>query len=388
MKVLYITTMYPIPAFPQQGIFCHEQVKALKELGVDVTVVVPIPFYDRQVKVSCWEYEGVQVQYIRFFKIPGPGDFHKTGKALYRQLNRKLDLSQFDIYHADAALPSGQAAMYAAKKYKKPFVVHGHGLDMFLDGSYKDARNCQKVADACKQVYEKADGIIGVSRKVLEKVQARVDIAGKDFVVFNGVDAEKFCPVEKPDTQKVTFISIGNLIPLKGHDYTMRAVRALVDKGHTNICLKLLGRGYLEQELKDLAKELDIEQYVDFVGYVPYDDVRKALQKSDVFVLPSWYEAFGCVYLEAMACGLPAIGCLGNGIDEVIVHGQTGYLVENKSLDQLTDSMERLLNPITRQKIGKAAAEAVTENYLWKHSAQALVQVYRKYAERKGKDGV
>ena len=388
MKVLYITTMYPIPAFPQQGIFCHEQVKALKELGVNVTVVVPIPFYDRQVKVSRWEYEGVQVQYIRFFKVPGPGDFHKTGKALYRQLNRKLDLSRFDVYHADAALPSGQAAMYAAQKYKKPFLVHGHGLDMFLDRSYKDAKNCPMVVDACKQVYEKADGIVGVSRKVLDKVQARVDIADKDFVAFNGVDAEKFCPVEKASSEKVTFIAIGNLIPLKGHDYTLRAIKALVDKGHTNIRLQLLGRGYLEQELKDLAKELNIEQYVEFVGYVPYDDVRKKLQQSDVFVLPSWYEAFGCVYLEAMACGLPAIGCLGNGIDEVILHGQTGYLVENKSLEQLTDCMEKLLDKPTRQRIGKAAAEAVTDRYLWKHSAEALVQVYKICVEGGRKDGL
>ena len=215
-----------------------------------------------------------------------------------------------------------------------------------------------------------------------------MNISGKDFVAFNGVDAEKFSPVEKEPGEKVTFISIGNLIPLKGHDYTLRAIKALVDKGHTNICLKLLGRGYLEQELKDLAKELEIEQYVDFVGYVPYDDVRKTLQQSDVFVLPSWYEAFGCVYLEAMACGLPAIGCLGNGIDEVILHGQTGYLVENKSLDQLTDCMERLLDGTTRQRIGKAAAKAVKEQYLWKHSAKALVQAYKNCMERGGKDGL
>ncbi len=387
MKVLYITTMYPIPAYPQQGIFCHEQVKALKALGVDVTVVVPIPFYDRQVKVSRWEYEGVKVRYVRFFKIPGSGDFHKTGKALYRRL-RGLNLKQFDIFHADAALPSGQAAMLAAKKLGKPFLVHGHGLDMFLDGSYKDAKNCPQIAQACKQVYETADGIIGVSRKVLDMVQARLDISRRGYVAFNGVDAEKFYPAKKAPADKVTFISIGNLIALKGHDYTLRAMKALVEKGHTNICLKLLGRGPLEQELKDLAEELGIEPYVEFVGYVPYDDVRAKLQESDVFVLPSWYEAFGCVYLEAMACGLPAIGCRGNGIDEVIIHGQTGYLVENKSLEQLTNCMECLLDQATRQQIGKAAREAVTENYLWEHSAKSLLQVYQVYAERGDKDGL
>lgn len=383
MKVLYLTGMYPTPAFPQKGIFCHEQIKALKKQGIDVDVVVPVTFYDREKPPKVWEYEGVTIRYVRFFKVPGVRLFEKIGMFFYRALRFSgMDFRKYDVLHADAPLPAGYAAMKLSQKYKIPYVIHGHGLDVFSEKSYAGAPNCHKIVEISARTYEKADAIVGVSQKVLDRIQAKVNISGKNFVVFNGVDTQMFCPVEKAPSEKITFIAIGNLIPLKGHDYTLRAIKALVDKGYTNICLKLLGRGPLEQQLKDLVKELGIEAYVEFMGYVPYDDVRKELQESDVFVLPSWYEALGCVYLEAMSCGLPAIGCLGNGIDEIIIHGETGYLVENKSLEQLTSCMESLLDAQTRQKVGKAARIAVTENYQWNHSAQALLRIYRGCARK------
>jgi len=387
MKVLYLTTMYPTPAYPQQGIFCHEQVKALNQEGVDVTVVVPIPFYSRQ-KERRWTYEGVEIQYIRFLKFPGAGDFHRTGKALYRQLRKRLNLGEFDLYHADAALPSGYAAMLASKKYGKPFVVHGHGLDVFLDGSYAGTKNCEKIAAACALVYEKANAVIGVSQKVLDKIQARVDISNKAYVAYNGVDVEKFHPIKKEENEKLTITTIGNLIPLKGHEYTLRAVKELVEKGYKNIQLIIAGRGEQEEFLKQLTAELRLEQFVQFVGYIPYAHIAKLLQNADAFVLPSYYEALGCVYLEAMACGIPAVGCKENGIDEVITHGETGYLIENKSLEQLTACMEYLFDPAERHRIGENARNAVVRQYQWKHSADALKAVYERCAGRGNTHGV
>lgn len=67
MKVLYISGMYPTPDYPQKGIFCHEQVKALKQIGVDVDVVVPMTIYDKEYKQAIWEYEGVKIRYDKFF---------------------------------------------------------------------------------------------------------------------------------------------------------------------------------------------------------------------------------------------------------------------------------------------------------------------------------
>ena len=376
MKVLYITGMYPTPAYPQKGIFCHEQVKALQKAGVDVTVVVPLVFYDREVKVKEWDFEGVHIRYIRFFKLPGTADFHKMGKSLFRQLDKKLDLKNFDVYHADAPLPAGTAVMTASEKYGVPFVVHGHGLDVFFDKSYEGARNCEKIAKTCQLVYEKANAVVGVSGKVLEQIEKRVPLEQKGYVVYNGVDTDKFVPVKREETGVFTISSVGNLIPLKGHKYLLQALQKVIEKGHENVKCIIAGRGYLEEELKELSADLGLQDYVEFIGYVPYEEVITLLQKSDAFILPSYYEAFGCVYLEAMACGVPAVGCKDNGIDEIIVNGENGYLVDMHNVEQIVDCIEKMISGNSSVMSEKARA-SIVEKYTWNHSAAALLNVYQ-----------
>ena len=80
--------MYPVPKYPQKGIFCHEPVKALKQIGVDVDVIVPLPFYDKDYEKSEWDYEGIHIRYIRYFKLPGVRGFENIGKYLYHALKR------------------------------------------------------------------------------------------------------------------------------------------------------------------------------------------------------------------------------------------------------------------------------------------------------------
>ncbi len=377
MKALYITGMYPTPAYPQKGIFCHEQVKALQKAGVEVTVVVPLVFYDREVKVKEWDFEGVHIRYIRFFKLPGTADFHKMGKSLFRQLDRKLDLKSFDVYHADAPLPAGTAVMAASEKYGVPFVVHGHGLDVFFDNCYAGAKNCDKIAKTCQLVYEKANAVVGVSGKVLERIAKRVSLEGKGYVVYNGVDTDKFVPIEKEDTGVFTISSVGNLIPLKGHKYLLQALQKVIEKGHENVKCIIAGRGYLEEELKELAADLGLQDYVEFIGYVPYGEVISLLQKSNAFILPSYYEALGCVYLEAMACGVPAVGCKDNGIDEIIVNGENGYLVDMHNVEQIVDCLEKMTQEGKNEMMSKKARQMVAEKYTWADSAATLLNVYQ-----------
>ncbi len=376
MRVLYISGMYPTPAHPQKGIFCHEQVKALKKIGVDVDVAVPVPFYDREPGCRVWDYEGVHIRYVRFFKLPGARDFQRTGKNLFPALDKAFDLKEYDIYHADAALPAGQAAMIAGRKFGKPYVVHGHGLDVFLEESYAGRSNVGKIVEWSVIVYQNAAAVCGVSRKVLDRISEKVDLSDRGHVVYNGVDTEKFRPAPHGSDGTVHLISVGNLIPLKGHDMTIRALKALLDKGY-RADLKIVGGGALENELKALAADLGIGDAVRFTGYVPYDDVRSLMQSSDVFVLPSWFEALGCVYLEAMACGLPAIGCRGNGIDEIITDGVDGFLIENKNLDRLIEKLTELMESKKRNEIGINARESVEKNYTWQNSAKELNNVYR-----------
>lgn len=389
MKVLYISGMYPNPTYPQKGIFCHEQVKALKKLGVGVDVLVPMTIYDKEYTIKVWEYEGVTIRYIRYIKYPGVRFFEHIGKALYLSLVCSgIDFNQYDVLHADAPLPAGDAVMRLSKRYNIPYVVHGHGLDVFLGESYAGLKNCNQIVENCERVYQEADAVIGVSRKVLDKIQQKVDITEKAFVAYNGVDVEKFTPAVKTKSENIVrIISIGNLIPLKGHEYTLRAIRQLVDDGYSNLEFHLVGRGRLEEQLKQLVNELRLEEYVTFYGYVPYADVINILQQSDIFVLPSYYEALGCVYLEAMACGLPAIGCEGNGIDEIIYNGRDGYLIKEKNVLQIVNCLKDLFDISKREEIGSKARETVSMKYTWRDSANSVLAVYQRLIRVTGEDG-
>lgn len=376
MKVLYISGMYPTPDYPQKGIFCHEQVKALRQIGVDVDVVVPMTVYDKEYKTKKWKYEGVEIQYIRFFKLPGVRGYEHIGKLLYYSLLLSgIKFQEYDIIHADAPLPAGDAASRLAKKYGIPFVVHGHGLDVFFDESYKDAPNCKKISKVCKQVYEQASAIAGVSQKVLNCIQERVDIHDKSYVVYNGVDITKFYPISEKTSEKY-ILTVGNLIALKGHDDTIKAFAQLVNSGVTDIRLKIAGRGPLETELKDLVERLGISSYVDFLGYVPYEKIAELMRNARLFCLPSWYEALGCVYLEAMASEIPTIGCYGNGIDEVITDGLDGFLVDNKNVQQIFEKMKMIFQGKAYENVGVKARKTVEGNYKWIDSAKNLLKLY------------
>lgn len=378
MKVLYITMMYPVPKYPQKGVFCHEQVKALINNGVDVDVVVPLPFYDSDYEKKYWKYDGVNIRYLKYFKLPRTIGFQYIGKNLYLALiNSGINFKNYDILHADAPLPSGDAVRLISRKYHIPYVIHGHGLDVFLDNSYKDTRNCKKILQTCIKVYQQSNAIACVSHKVLECMQKKIDVSSKAYVVYNGVDIEKFVPL-KHENKKVEIISIGNLIQLKGHDFTIRAIKQLIEEGNRNIHLRIVGRGNKEKELKQLVNELKLEEYVEFLGYLSYDNVLSLLQNSDIFVLPSYYEALGCVYLEAMSCGVPVIGCINNGIDEIIQNGVDGFLIEGKNVEGIVESIKKMIREKRYKEMGILARQHVEENYSWMNSASRLIMIYKK----------
>ena len=97
-----------------------------------------------------------------------------------------------------------------------------------------------------------------------------------------------------------------------------------------------------------------------------------------LFALPSWYEGLGCVYLEAMSAERPAIACRGQGIEEVISHGENGWLVQPNNLDDLTNALQKLLSdqPL-REKLGCNGRQTVLQGYTLAHQARKLLSIYQ-----------
>ena len=143
--------------------------------------------------------------------------------------------------------------------------------------------------------------------------------------------------------------------------------------------LDIIGDGPERKKFSDLAAELGIPNSVHFYGRQSRDYVAEAMRQCTVFALPSTYEGLGCVYLEAMACAKPAIGCRGQGVEEVIEHGKTGMLVTAENKKELTNAMLTLLqDKELRWRMGTNARAVILNRFTLNHQVQQLAEVYRR----------
>ena len=169
--------------------------------------------------------------------------------------------------------------------------------------------------------------------------------------------------------------SLGRHVSYKGFDVLLRALQ------HTQAFLLLGGDGPLRVELQRLAVELGVADRVDFCGRIPEDDLAAYFHACDVFCLPSvtTMEAFGLVQVEAFACGKPVVCTqLGNGVNAVNVHGDTGLAVPARDPSALSQALNRLLNDSAlRETLGLAGMKKAQNEYSLQAMASAHVRLYR-----------
>ena len=208
------------------------------------------------------------------------------------------------------------------------------------------------------------------------KVVDNTAVSFKMRVIYNSVDAEMFSP-GPIDPSSNTILSVGNLIPIKGHELLLRALSSIL-RVYPNLSCEIIGDGPERNRLIKLARDFNISDKVHFLGRQNRIQVADAMRRCTLFALPSRYEGLGCVYLEAMATGKPAIACRGQGIDEIIRHGRTGWLINPDSLPELIAALTTLLDDVQlRRQIGEAARRTVLDRFTLSHQASELAAVYR-----------
>lgn len=385
MKVLVVSHMYPSTFNEAAGIFVHDQVKELIRQGCEVKVISPVPWapfplsrlsckwkaYSQVPRRSVWE--GVEVYYPRYIAFPRDAFFTTSGRRMYRSLkslvaglHRQFD---FDLIHAHVALPDGAAAVLIGENYKRPVVVTIHGQDLY--------RTIHK-GSACKRaisgVFEKAGRVVTVSG-VLERIaKSNIGLPEKLITVHNGVALDKVL-YERQAAGK-TILSVSYLIVRKGIDFNLKAISELVGK-HPDLKYKIIGDGPEAGDLRKLASDLGLDEHVEFLGHLSNNDVMKHMSVAGVFSLPSWDEAFGVVYIEALAHGVPVIGCRGEGIEDIVKHGETGLLVEPKDVNSLAEAIDYLLNnPDKARAMGERGRELVLANFTWERNAKKIIELY------------
>ena len=172
------------------------------------------------------------------------------------------------------------------------------------------------------------------------------------------------------------FISVSNLAEGKGIDLTLQALAALPGDTPRDWNYTIVGDGPQRPSLEKLAADLGLASRVTFTGAWPHGRIYEQLFAADIFVLPSYREAFGIAYLEAMAAGLLAIGVTGQGPGAFVTSGETGLLVEPRSVPDLAGALAWTLHhpEEARTLADRGRRRAITE-FTWRKHGMAMSRV-------------
>lgn len=380
LHVLTLTPFYPNEKDEAQGCFIAEPIQALSDLGIVNTVFALQPIYRKRVSAL---QTNARAEWHRYFSFPKGLGLSTAGAFAFASIVGRVRALQrehpIDLIHAHAPLPAGHAAMLLSSELGLPYVVSVHGLDVLstVQVAGRSGKWCARIA---RRVYERSQRVICISEAVRKRVLEEMGSGCRTSVVYNGVDPELFSPPESTGASDLTILSVGNLIPIKGHHVLLRAVAAVAPE-FPSIRLEIIGEGPERRRLDQLARELGISHQVQFLGRRTRQEVANAMRRSTVFVLPSSYEGLGCVYLEAMSCAKPVIGCRGQGIAEVVRQALNGFLVGPGNDKELALVLGMLLrDERKRDSIGMTARDTILDRFTLAQQAQNLARIYRECA--------
>lgn len=401
-SVLVLSELYPNPVRPAFGIFVERQVYHLQQHCRSLVVCpVRVTPYLRIWKllpqprrfVAAWRQwaadlaaiptqdlvNGVPVYYPRYTSTPkqivhGAWGFFAY-PALVRQLKQLHRENNFDIVHAHYASPCGVIALLAQKWMKVPVVVSVHGMDVTWTALRDPISSL-----AVRWSLQRADAIIANSKWTRSRVARYVSDPDKIRIVHYGASPPQRVAYAAPPSGKKpsTLLSVGYLEERKGHAIVLRAVAELSRQGY-ELHYIIVGDGPQRVRLGALARELGIADKVSFEGYRSHAEVWAYFERCDIFALPSWDEAFGIVYIEALSMGKPAIGCVGEGGSaDLQALGDCMELVQPRDVGDLARALKRLIeSPQRRNALADTGKHIVREHFTWDRNASDTSALYR-----------
>jgi teichuronic acid biosynthesis glycosyltransferase TuaC len=375
LHVLTLTPFFPSAEDAAGGCFVAEPIERFNPQHVTSSVIAVRPLHHPSRTAN----PTAPADWVRFPQLPGNFGLSSAGRLLYRRVLgrvRRLHTDRpIDLIHAHSALPCGHAAALLAKHLRIPFVVTVHGLDVF-NVCFTPGIAAQWRRKVSCEVYGQAATVICISRKVEAILVAGMGTVVRTAVIHNGVDPEMFSPDPLTEQSDPVILMVGNLLKGKGHELVLRAVQR-IQAAQPKVQIHIIGDGPDRAQFEALAAELGIRDRVHFLGRKSRAEVAEAMRNCTVFALPSRYEGLGCVYLEAMSCGKPVIGCAGQGIDDIIDHGKNGWLIPVDGLDELSGGLGAFLrSPELREHIGAAARQTILTELTLAQQAERLAAVY------------
>ncbi|MGD6778609.1 glycosyltransferase [Sutcliffiella horikoshii] len=391
MRVLFITSIYPSENKPAAGVFHQTQADSLKELGVKVDVVCPVPYTPKFLGVINKRYQeylnqplhykwaGIDIYRPRFLAYPGQLKWSQPHKRFAKAVDRAIQENnlEFDVIHAHLAMPAGGAAAIIAKKYNKPYVLTLHGSDVNVYPHYSKG-----AMEAFRFAVRNAKEVIAVSGALAEEterltgVKPRVLAIGINMERFEGADLDEQSKrairdkLGLPKDKKI-LLYIGRLVNEKGIRELVEAMKQLND----TFRLVLIGDGPLLQEVK-------VHPNIIVTGQIPNDCVKDYLLASDLFVLPSYNEGMPTVIIEALSLKVPVISSNVGGVPELFGE-QKDLLIEPKSTKQIVEKVEQYSEGIIyTEEVRDSLYEKVKGKFDVKKNSLDLTFLYKQMQEK------
>ena len=311
--------------------------------------------------------------------------------AFARALRRRWAVRRPDVVHAHFWM-SGWAALDAARSLPDPppCVQTFHALGVVKRRHQGDADTSPRDRERVEaQLLREADHVVATCR---DEVDELLELGGDPTaisVVPCGIDPSSFRPagpVAPPRHGGHRVVVVSRLVPRKGIDDVIAALPRLAGTE-----LLVAGGPHADElaidpearRLTDLAGRLGVADRVRLLGAVARPEVPALLRSADVVACVPWYEPFGIVPLEAMACGVPVVGTAVGGLLDTVAHRWTGLLVPPHDPAAVAAAVGRLLdNPSLRVHMGDEAAARVRDRFTWDLVAAATVEVYARLGVR------
>lgn len=378
MNIVIIPAFFQTKSRKTLGSFFLEQARALQQKGHKVTILYCDTYSIKCVK-DWFTYseekaeiiEGIQIYRNRCFcplKHGIEGHREAFAQGIWKLYDQYMQENRPDIIHAHCSVWAGYAAMKLSEQIGIPYVVTEHATLFQLHRDEISEKNDRVIL----KIFQKAARVICVSgafAKLIESYRPDIDVVG------NVVNCDAFVP--RADAWKhrgIRFLTVCYMeeeaqLYKKGIDLLIQAWTEVV-KQYTDVKLVIGGGGSAKTKVEQWVEEQGISKYVEFTGALDREQVIQEMQSCDCFVLPSRYETFGVVYIEAMACGKPVIAVANGGPDD-FVKPFNGLLIEPDA-KELVRAVYEMIGHLTQ---GNYYREEKISNYIKsKFSYEAIAE--------------
>jgi glycosyltransferase involved in cell wall biosynthesis len=396
-KILVLASTFPRWKNDTTPPFIYELEKRLAN-NFDITILVP--HYKGAKKYEEWD--GIKIHRFQYFWPEGFQKLCYDGGILPNLKKNRLLLVQvltlfffefvatikiinkekIDVVHAHWIIPHGFIATLIRKIFKIPYILTIHGSDIY-------GLNNRLLTYFKKKILIYAAKITVVSNSIKSLIESTLNVTNNIEVASMGVDANMFNPKKKDlgikDNYKIQgplILFVGRLEEVKGVRYMIEALPR-IRNSFPKIRMLIIGEGPLQKGLKALVSKLNLQSSVIFLGAIPQAELPAYYATADIFISPAIRtsegreEGFGLTFVEASFSGCLIVGTKTGGIIDIIENNKTGFLVKEKSSEEIAKLIVTLLKDRSlMKKIKNNARSTNLKRYTWEATREKFNVIY------------